>query len=152
MKQKIITALLAISVISVANAEVYKITTFTKAQKKKVETELSEGSGDSIAFSTNKGPLWVYIESPAAEVLSKSKVGECYNVIEKDYLDMQAKKVKCPANVVKKATKKKMTQQQIDACVDKWGNAYRNEVGQDATIRMDMLDEWESWCKAGKQP
>lgn len=151
MKQKIITAFLAMSVISVANAEVYKITTFTKAQKKEVETELNEGSGDSTAFSTNKGLLWVYIESPAAEVLSKSKVGECYNVIEKDYLNMQAKKVKCPSNSAKKATKK-MTQQQIDACVDKWVSAYRNEFGQDRIVRVDMLDEWQSWCKAGKQP
>ena len=45
-----------------------------------------------------------------------------------------------------------MTQKQINVCMDKWTNAYRKEAGADALVRADMLDEWEAWCKAGKQP
>lgn len=39
-----------------------------------------------------------------------------------------------------------------DMCVDKWIDAYRKEVGQDAIVTNDQLGEWEGWCKEGKQP
>lgn len=38
------------------------------------------------------------------------------------------------------------------ACVDKWLAAHRKEVGPDAPVRVEQLDEWEAWCRAGKQP
>ncbi|OOR98339.1 hypothetical protein B0187_08705 [Haemophilus paracuniculus] len=106
--KKMIIALLAMGVFSAANAEIYKITTFTKAQVKKLQAEIDEGSGDSAVFSTNKGELWVYVEAPALSVLNKSKAGECYNITG-DFEEMKAKKVKCPsANATKQATKKKI--------------------------------------------
>lgn len=43
-------------------------------------------------------------------------------------------------------------QKKIDACVDEWVKARRKEIGPDEPIRMDQLDEWEGWCKAGKSP
>ena len=126
--KKLLAGLLALGFITTANAEVIKMTKFTKAQEREVEQQLEEG-GDSVAFSTNKGILWVHVEAPATDVLLKSK------------------KVNCSASAPKK-----MTQKQINVCMDKWTNAYRKEAGADALVRADMLDEWEAWCKAGKQP
>lgn len=40
----------------------------------------------------------------------------------------------------------------IEICVDSWTAAYRKEVGQDAWIKADQLDEWKNWCKEGKIP
>ncbi len=40
----------------------------------------------------------------------------------------------------------------VDACTDKWLAAHRKAVGPDAPVRMEQLDEWETWCRAGKQP
>lgn len=146
--KKLLAGLLALGLVTTANAEVYKITKFTKAQEKEVEQMLEEG-GDSVAFSTNKGILWIHSEAKAVDVLLKSKTGECYNITELDgVITAKAKKVNCSAS----KTSKKMTQQQIDNCVNKWVNAYRRDMGDDALVRADMLDEWESWCKKGKQP
>ncbi|CAL60720.1 Conserved hypothetical protein [Herminiimonas arsenicoxydans] len=39
-----------------------------------------------------------------------------------------------------------------DSCVDQWTAARRKEVGPDAPISFDQLDEWREWCKAGKAP
>lgn len=153
--KKFLVALAALGVISVTHAakqEIYQITTFTKAQKKQVEAELAEGSGDSIVIPTNKGPHWIYIDSQAAQVLMNSKAGECYKITSEYGLDMKAQKVKCPTTTTQKNTKKKMTQAQIDVCVNKWVNAYRAEAGEDAVVRYDMLNEWEDWCKQGKTP
>lgn len=152
--KKILTALFAMSMVSVAHAEVYKITNLTKAHEKEIRNYAAEGEGDLDAIPTNKGILWVHFDSSAANTLRKAKVGECYNV-SGDELNNKAKKVKCPTNTKNKktsTTKKKMTQQQIDACVDKWVKAYRKERGQDAIVRYDFLNEWENECKAGKQP
>lgn len=145
--KKLLAGLLALGLIPTVNAEIVKMTKFTKDQERQIEQQLSEGSGDYVAFSTNKGALWVYIESPAMSVLHNSKIGECYNITDNDGL-LNAKKVNCSAN----KAPKKMTQNQINSCVDKWTNAYKKEAGPDAIVRMDMLDEWESWCKKGKQP
>ena len=146
--KKLLAGLLALGFIATANAEVYKITKFTKAQKSEVkeESDINEGS---TPFATNKGVLWIDNESSAIKMLKKSKVGECYNITDMHGLGTtKAQKVNCSAN----GTSKKMTQKQIDVCIDKWTNAYRKEAGADALVRMDMLDEWEAWCKAGKQP
>jgi hypothetical protein len=39
-----------------------------------------------------------------------------------------------------------------EGCQDKWIAARRKEAGADAVITSDQLDEWEQWCKEGKQP
>lgn len=39
-----------------------------------------------------------------------------------------------------------------EACVDSWGKAFREEVGEDAVVSMDQIGEWEAWCKSGKVP
>ena len=153
--KKFLVSLVVLSVISVAHAtkqETYKITTFTKAQKKQIESELEAGSGDAIVIPTNKGPHWIYIDSQAARVLMNSKAGECYKITSEYDLDMKAQKVKCPTNTTNKTVKKKMTQAQVDACVNKWTNAHRASAGEDAIIRYDMINEWEAWCKQGKTP
>lgn len=49
------------------------------------------------------------------------------------------------------AAKPLKSKKAIEACVDKWVNAYRREAGEGTLIRADMLDEWEQWCKRGKQ-
>ena len=41
----------------------------------------------------------------------------------------------------------------IEACVDKWVDAYRAEKNdQEAMVSTGMLTEWEDWCKKGKLP
>lgn len=42
--------------------------------------------------------------------------------------------------------------QGVDSCVSKWTTAYRRENGADAIVSTDQLQEWQIWCKAGKQP
>ncbi|MGN2250326.1 hypothetical protein ACFWZ1_09650 [Frateuria sp. GZRe14] len=37
-----------------------------------------------------------------------------------------------------------------DQCVGHWTDAYRKEVGEDAVVTQDQLDEWNSWCKERK--
>ena len=37
-------------------------------------------------------------------------------------------------------------------CVDQWTAAHRKEVGSDAMISGQQLDEWEQWCVEGKKP
>ncbi|WP_242468207.1 toxin-antitoxin system YwqK family antitoxin [Burkholderia plantarii] len=39
-----------------------------------------------------------------------------------------------------------------NACIDAWAAAYRREKGDDAVVMADQLDEWHSWCMAGKRP
>lgn len=38
------------------------------------------------------------------------------------------------------------------ACVERWTKAHRRQVGETADISIPQLDEWEEWCKEGKQP
>lgn len=38
------------------------------------------------------------------------------------------------------------------SCVELWTKAHRKQVGDDAAISIPQLDEWEEWCKEGKQP
>ncbi|WP_175867937.1 toxin-antitoxin system YwqK family antitoxin [Burkholderia diffusa] len=40
----------------------------------------------------------------------------------------------------------------LDRCVSSWTAAYRHENGADAMVTTDQLGEWNSWCKAGKEP
>ena len=40
----------------------------------------------------------------------------------------------------------------VDACRDKYIASHRKQVGEDAAINADQIDEWESWCRQGKQP
>jgi antitoxin component YwqK of YwqJK toxin-antitoxin module len=40
----------------------------------------------------------------------------------------------------------------IESCVDGWTAAHRKEVGADAMITADQLDEWKTWCEQGKTP
>lgn len=37
-------------------------------------------------------------------------------------------------------------------CVDSWISAFREEMGEDAMIVGEQLDEWKGWCSEGKQP
>lgn len=39
-----------------------------------------------------------------------------------------------------------------DSCVDNWISAFRAEMGEDAMIVGEQLDEWKDWCSEGKQP
>lgn len=95
--KKLLIALLAMGVFSVAEAKVYKITEFTKAQKKEAKENAEEGSGDLIPVSTNKGLIWIHVESPVLDTLRfKAKVGECYDVKGEEPFYDKAKKVKCP--------------------------------------------------------
>ena len=56
------------------------------------------------------------------------------------------------APALQSATTKSFNQASIDSCVDQWSNAFHKESGEDALIMADMLDEWETLCKAGKHP
>lgn len=37
-------------------------------------------------------------------------------------------------------------------CVDAWISAFREEMGEDAMIVGEQLNEWKDWCNEGKQP
>ncbi|MFG9747225.1 hypothetical protein EWS90_28305 [Pseudomonas aeruginosa] len=37
-------------------------------------------------------------------------------------------------------------------CLDAWITAYRKEVGEEAPIINDQINEWEDWCASGKYP
>lgn len=50
------------------------------------------------------------------------------------------------------AQKPQNNTKKIEACVDKWIDAHRKEVGDDTVIFADQLKEWEGWCKKGKEP
>lgn len=39
-----------------------------------------------------------------------------------------------------------------DICVSIWTAAFHRENGDDALVMADQLNEWQSWCKAGKRP
>lgn len=158
--KKLLLSLITVAIIPLANAtdgEILKITEFTKEEKRQLKAELAESSG-YIIVPTHKGPYRQVSDTPAAETLMKAKPGECYKVtneVSDELPDVDfpvARKIKCPATPTKKATKKKMTQAQIDVCVDKWSAAYRAEAGEGAMVRHDMLSEWEAWCKQGKTP
>lgn len=38
-----------------------------------------------------------------------------------------------------------------DQCVAQWVDAYRKDVGQNAAVTQDQLDEWTQWCNEGKR-
>ncbi|NPC58473.1 hypothetical protein [Caenimonas soli] len=40
----------------------------------------------------------------------------------------------------------------VDACVAKYTAAHRKQVGEEALIRADQIEEWATWCRQGKQP
>lgn len=40
----------------------------------------------------------------------------------------------------------------LDACVEQWADAFRKEEGELAVATVYHLEEWEQWCKEGKQP
>jgi hypothetical protein len=56
------------------------------------------------------------------------------------------------APAMQKASTNSSNKANIDSCVDQWGAAFHKENGEDAMVISDMLDEWETWCKAGKHP
>lgn len=56
------------------------------------------------------------------------------------------------APTLKKVSTKLYNQADIDRCVDQWSDAFHKKNGEDAMVISDMLDEWETWCKAGKHP
>jgi hypothetical protein len=56
------------------------------------------------------------------------------------------------APAMRKASTNVSNKVNLDSCVDQWSAAFHKENGEDAMIISDMLDEWETWCKAGKHP
>ncbi|MQT92640.1 hypothetical protein [Pseudomonas helleri] len=56
------------------------------------------------------------------------------------------------APAMQKASTNSSNKANIDSCVDQWGAAFHKENGEDAMVISDMIDEWETWCKAGKGP
>lgn len=96
--KKLLMTIMAISMVSIANAKIYKIQDYTPAQIKQIEKTLEEGSGDYTPIATDKGLLWMYVESQAAKVLYPSKKGLCFNVTG-EFAEMTAKQVKCPKNL-----------------------------------------------------
>ncbi|HIE1653690.1 TPA: toxin-antitoxin system YwqK family antitoxin [Burkholderia cenocepacia] len=44
------------------------------------------------------------------------------------------------------------TPSDLNRCIDVWNAAFRRENGGDSIVTADQLDEWRSWCKAGKRP
>ncbi|MEB0040427.1 hypothetical protein [Pseudomonas sp. MH10] len=41
---------------------------------------------------------------------------------------------------------------EVDQCEGSWAKAYRKDAGEEALINNAQLEEWESWCKEGRQP
>ncbi|MCY1392078.1 hypothetical protein D9M71_69390 [compost metagenome] len=39
-----------------------------------------------------------------------------------------------------------------EGCLDAWITAYRKEMGDEAMIVSEQIDEWEDWCSEGKLP
>ncbi|MDH0149050.1 hypothetical protein N7335_21925 [Stutzerimonas stutzeri] len=39
-----------------------------------------------------------------------------------------------------------------EGCLDAWISAYRKEIGDEAVIVSEQIDEWEDWCSEGKLP
>lgn len=40
----------------------------------------------------------------------------------------------------------------IEECQALWISAFRAEIGEDAMINSEQLNEWREWCSEGKQP
>lgn len=41
---------------------------------------------------------------------------------------------------------------EVQVCVEGWTAAHRRQVGRDAPIKADLLDDWQEMCLAGKKP
>ena len=39
-----------------------------------------------------------------------------------------------------------------EGCLDAWITAYRKEIGDEAMIVSEQINEWEDWCSEGKLP
>ncbi|EJV1383949.1 hypothetical protein RXE43_003040 [Pseudomonas aeruginosa] len=44
------------------------------------------------------------------------------------------------------------SEDQIEKCQTLWISAYRAELGEEAMVNAEQLDEWEDWCSEGKLP
>lgn len=84
-------------------SQILKLTEFTAKQRKAVDEEQEEGSGDALAFATDKGVWWIYVENRGVEVLEKLKIGDCMKVTDtadslkgKYIFAGKVSKVKCP--------------------------------------------------------
>lgn len=57
-----------------------------------------------------------------------------------------------PSHVAGLDTQVNTTTLNSGSCVDSWTAAHRKEVGEDAMITADQINEWEHWCRQGKLP
>ncbi len=53
-------------------------------------------------------------------------------------------------NIVPSEVPTQSKEQDVSACVEGKTAAYRNEAGEDAIIKYDIIDEWESECKTAQ--
>lgn len=44
------------------------------------------------------------------------------------------------------------TNEASESCVSAWTRAHRKNVGPDAVVAADQIQEWETWCSEGKRP
>ncbi|MCQ4311067.1 hypothetical protein NAV33_04040 [Pseudomonas stutzeri] len=52
----------------------------------------------------------------------------------------------------KKENTTTVSEEQIEKCQTLWISAYRAELGEEAMVNAEQLDEWNNWCIEGKTP
>lgn len=74
-----------------------------------------------------------------------------YSSVSRDqYLAYKTAQTFSPAN--NQLTASNTQAPSAENCLDAWISAFREEMGEDAMIVGEQLDEWKDWCNEGKQP
>lgn len=74
-----------------------------------------------------------------------------YSSVSRDqYLAYKTEQTFSPDNNQVKASNTQTPS--TENCVTSWISAFRAEMGEDAMIVGEQLDEWKGWCSEGKQP
>ncbi|OGB24022.1 MAG: hypothetical protein A3I66_17130 [Burkholderiales bacterium RIFCSPLOWO2_02_FULL_57_36] len=82
-------------------------------------------------------------------VLDTAAPYEEYKEVSKDEYDSYGKS---PALNSSTITTKTSSVAASDNCLDAWITAFREEVGEDALVVSEQLNEWEDWCSEGRRP
>lgn len=111
-------------------------------KREDAEDEEVWANGVKVKYSYNYG-------EPSFHVLESTTPSERYREVSKtEYMSYGVS----PSHKPSIAENQLSSISNSESCIDDWITAYRNEVGEDALVNRDQLDEWDDWCKEGKAP
>lgn len=110
----------------------------TKDQETLIQTAISQGSFDAYLRDAYQNHNSIE-NSPLLNKLTSDFINK---LLEKIQSEQQAQQAQQGAN----------QNTTTESCIDSWISSYRKEAGEETTIAMEQLDEWDSWCSEGKRP